>query len=120
MKIDKNEFQALIAYYMAKRGLKGINELAEHTLISYKTLLKYMKDPEKFPLGEVGRILESLQIPTEEFVERVLIKKGGSRSEAEADYKRSMRSSDRNGNDHSRSSLVDLATFRPMERNQNG
>ena len=77
MQINKIEFQALITYYMTKQGLKGLNELSEFTLISYKTLLKYWKDPEKFPLGEVGRILDTLRIPIEEFTEKVILKKNG-------------------------------------------
>ena len=121
MQIDKIEFHALITYYMTKQGLKGLNELSAFTLISYKTLLKYWKDPEKFPLGEVGRILDSLRIPKEEFMEKVLIEKtGGMRNEAEEDIKASMHcsnrgSSHRSRSNHSRNSLVNLAGIRPGE-----
>ena len=90
MKVDKTEFQALITYYIKKRGLTGLNELSESTLISYKTLLKYWNDPERFPLGEVGRILDTLKIPAEEFLERVMTNKGGVNNEAEEDFKKSM------------------------------
>lgn len=110
MQIDANEFQALITYYMKKRGIKGLNELSEHTLISYKTLLKYWKDPEKFPLGEVGRILDSLRIPAEEFMSKVMITKmGGKRNEAEEDLKHSMHCVNRGSSRQRRSSLVDIS-----------
>lgn len=124
MQINKIEFQALITYYMTKQGLKGLNELSEFTLISYKTLLKYWKDPEKFPLGEVGRILDTLRIPIEEFTEKVILKKnGGAKSEAEENIKASMRcsnrgSSHRSRSNHSGSSLVNLASIRPGELSQ--
>lgn len=115
MQIDKIEFQALITYYMTKRGLKGLKELSESTMISYKTLLKYWKDPERFPLGEVGRILESLRIPKKEFVEKVLIEKnGGIKSEAEEDFKHSMRMPN-HGSNHSRRPVHNLADIRPGE-----
>ena len=113
MKIDANEFQALITYYMKKRGLKGLNELSESTLISYKTLLKYWKDPERFPLGEVGRILDTLKIPFEEFIEKVFLKDGGEKSGAEEDYKNLMRCNYRGSSNHNRRPVIDMASIRP-------
>ena len=112
MKIDKTEFQALITYYMTKRGLKGLNELSESTLISYKTLLKYWKDPEKFPLGEVGRIMDALRIPPGEFLEKVMKDKGGRKSGAEEDFQNSMRLPT-SGSSHSRRPVYNMADIRP-------
>lgn len=115
MQIDKTEFQAQITYYMKKRGIRGLNELSESTLISYKTLLKYWKDPEQFPLGEVGRILDALRIPSEEFLEKIIIKKsGGVKSEAEEDFKNSKHCSNRGSSNFSRKPCVDIGTIRPI------
>ena len=121
MQIDKTEFQALIKYYMHKRGMTGLNELSESTLISYKTLLKYWKDPERFPLGEVGRILDTLKIPVEEFLEKVIEKKsGGVKSEAEKDISHLTRrptynsSSRVNGNHYGRP-CINMADIKPGE-----
>lgn len=120
MKIDKIEFQALVTYYMKKRGLTGLNELSESTLISYKTLLKYWKDPERFPLGEVGRILDTLKIPTEEFMTKVLLEgNGGMKNEAEKDFTRSNSCSNRGSSNRSRSSMVNLADIRDLSQLRN-
>lgn len=116
MKIDKIEFQALVTYYMKKRGLTGLNELSESTLISYKTLLKYWKDPERFPLGEVGRILDTLKIPTEEFMTKVLLEgNGGMKNEAEKDFTSSNRCSNRGSSNHNRRSVIDIGSIRSAD-----
>lgn len=110
MQIDAVEFQALITYYMKKRGLTGLNQLSERTMICYKTLLKYWKDPEKFPLGEVGRILDSLRIPQEEFMKRVFItNNGGMKSEAEEDYTNLMHCSTHSRSNQRRGKVYDLS-----------
>lgn len=115
MQINKTEFQALITYYMKKRGINGLKELSESTMICYKTLLKYWKDPEQFPLGEVGRIMDTLRIPAGEFLEQVIEKKnGGIKSEAEEDFKHSMRMPN-HGSSHSRRPVHNLADIRPGE-----
>lgn len=120
MQIDENEFQALITYYMKKRGIKGLNELSESTLISYKTLLKYWKDPERFPLGEVVRIMDALKIPSEEFLLKIFKKKsGGSRSEAEEEFKSSTNCRSRGGisgsSNHNRRSVIDIGSVRSAD-----
>lgn len=110
MKINKNEFEAQIEYYMKRRGFKGLNELAEYTGICYKTLLKYMKDPERFPLGEVGRIAQALRMPVGEFLEKV-IDDGGVKSEAEEDFEKiSLRRTNRGA--VNRRPVVNMASIR--------
>lgn len=114
MQINKTEFQAQIEYYMRRRGFKGLNELADHTGICYKTLLKYMKDPERFPLGEVGRMAEALRMPVGEFLEKVIKNGGEKRNEAEEDFKKiSMRRNNRG--DHNRGPVVNMADIRSEE-----
>lgn len=114
MQIDKTEFQAQITYYMKKRGIKGLNELSESTLISYKTLLKYWKDPERFPLGEVGRILDTLRIPSEEFLDKIIIESGGVKNEAEKDIRNSIHYGNRSNHDRNRKPCVDIGSIRPI------
>ncbi len=112
MQINKTEFQAQIEYYMKRRGFKGLNELAEYTGICYKTLLKYMKDPERFPLWEVGRMAEELRMPVGEFLEKVIKNGGDRKNEAEEDLKKiSMRRAARG--DLNRRPPVNLADIRP-------
>ena len=127
MQINKTEFQALITYYMKKRGIRGLNELSESTLISYKTLLKYWKDPEKFPLGEVGRIMDTLEIPSEEFLNKIFMRKGGGiKNEVEEELitsnNRRNHGSSRGSSNRSDKPLVNLADIQaadiPRLRNQ--
>lgn len=60
-------FEADIAKYMIVCRVKSKDELRQHTTIgSNNTMLKYMDNPEKMPLGNFMEIMSALKIPKDE------------------------------------------------------
>jgi len=61
-------FRATIEYYKTLRRITSLEQLRQFTTIgSNKTMLRYWKNPELFPQGEIENIMRGLRVPREEW-----------------------------------------------------
>lgn len=59
--------EAELSRYMIMSKIKSKEELRQYTTIgSNVTMLKYMDNPERMPIGTIGEIMSALRIPKEE------------------------------------------------------
>ena len=62
--MNADVFQATIEYYKKLRHINSNEKLRQHTTVgSNVTFGKYMKDPEKMPIGVFEQIMDSLNVP---------------------------------------------------------
>ena len=60
-------FLATVAKYQKLRHIRTLEQLRLHTTCgSSTTFRKWMRDPEKIPMGEWERLMDALNVPMEE------------------------------------------------------
>lgn len=63
-------FAATLAKYKSLRHIKTLEQLRAHTTCgSSTTFRKWMKEPERIPIGEWENLMNALNVPTSERIE---------------------------------------------------
>lgn len=62
--------EAELTRYMILRKIRSKEELRQHTTIgSNVTMLKYLDNPERMPIGNLKEIMSALKIPREDMLQ---------------------------------------------------